>query len=413
MIDGGTINELAKASKTDVLNGDLDVHAIKRDASVEPLAIPSRRLDFLRGAAAVYVVIGHARGHLFAGGSVLTERGGLEWHDYLMLALLQLTSMGTEAVILFFVMSGFAMAHSFPRSGSNLSFYKKRIIRIWPPYLVAVAIAFLIAAVVLRSPEVSAITVSLSETRWGVRQALEMALYLRVITDLTAQFWSLPHEVIFYALCPLLLATRKRVVAFWVVSAILTGMGAISFGIYDDPIIGGNELYRHFFTLLIFFMTGAIAYHHQDRIPRINGRALLIVFLAAFVSIWFIKYHVFNGWNVLSSLLTVPIAILLIGSVPVSLYGRKWLNWGHFSYSLYVFHMQFIILIGYVLARVWSLEQPTMTSYWMWMLAVPPIIGISWLLYLGVEKRCDAALTRIRDRERAVRDDAGEFVRFP
>jgi peptidoglycan/LPS O-acetylase OafA/YrhL len=419
MIDSGTNDELANASQHEALGDVAQVPGLKRAGGALPSVVPSRRLDFLRGAAAVYVVIGHARGHLFAGGAVLTDRGGLEWHDYLMLALLQLTSMGTEAVILFFVMSGFAMAHSFTKSESTLSFYKKRLIRIWPPYLLAIALAFVIAGIILRSPVPNVITALVDDTSWDGHQALAMALYTKVGTVLTGQFWSLPHEVIFYALCPLILASRQRVIAFWFLAAVLILVGTQIFGVYYNPTLVGSPYApnwqvvsnQFFFSLLIFFMAGAVVYHYQHRIPQMSGGVLLLVFIASFIFIWFVKYRFYGGgWNIVTKLMVVPVAVLLIGNVPASLYDRKWLNWGHFSYSLYVFHMQFIVLISYVLARVWRLEQHAMTSYWMWMLAVPPVIGASWLLYLAVEKRCDGALTRIRNRERKARADAVEYL---
>lgn len=366
----------------------------------EGTSVPSLRLDFLRGAAALYVVFGHARGHLFAGGSTLASTGELGWFDYLMLAILQSTSLGTEAVMLFFVLSGFAMAHSFSRSESLTSFYQKRAWRIWPPYLAAVALAFCFAAVVLRSSQANAVTDAIRNSQWGVAEALQMMFYIQVDTELTAQFWSLPQEVMFYLLCPLLLSTKSRVLMFLSFSIILTGGGIWVNGVYSDPTVGGGVVYRHFCTLLVFFMVGASAYHYQDLIPNISGRILLFFFIASFVGIWYVKYIVLDGWNILSSLMTVPLALVLIKNVPAELYKKGWLNWGRFSYSLYLVHMQVIVLIGYILARAGDIEQAQMTSYWLWSLAVPPVVGFSWLFYQFTEKRCDAVLTKIRQREK-------------
>lgn len=365
--------------------------------------VPSRRLDFLRGAAAFYVLIGHARGHLFAGGSVIAASRELSWYDMVMLGLLQTTSMGTEAVILFFVMSGFAMAHSFSRSESAITFYKKRAVRIWPPYLVAVLLAFVIAAIILRSTVPNGVTAQVGQTPWGWLQALAMVFYMKVDTELTAQFWSLPQEVMFYLLCPILLASRNRIIVFFGVSILLTFVGALVVGVYDNPTVGGGVIYRHFFTLLIFFMSGALAYHFQQYIPTMGGRALLIIFCLSFVGIWFVKYQLFAGWNLVSSLLTAPLALLLIMNVPASLYDRKILNWGHFSYSLYIVHMQLIVLVSFLLARGWGLEQPQMTNYWAWLLVVPPVMFLGWIFYLLTEKNCNGILGMIRDRERRAR----------
>ena len=103
--------------------------------------------------------------------------------------------------------------------------------------------------------------------------------------------------------------------------------------------------------------------------------------------------------------MTAPLAILLIGNVPEKIFANRLLNWGYFSYSLYIVHMQLIVLIGYMIARVWKIEQLQMTSYWMWTLSIPPILAVSWLFYQITEKRCDAALRKIRDREKFLRGE--------
>lgn len=386
---------------------DAPAHVVEPATPARTARVPSRRLDFLRGAAALYVVIGHARGHLFAGGAHLSQVRELGVLDYVALALLQLTSLGTEAVILFFVMSGFAMAHSFRQSESTLSFYKKRLIRIWPPYAAAVAVAFLFAAIILRSPEPNTIATEVARTGWGPLDAILMLLYVKVSSWLTAPFWSLPHEVMFYALCPLLLAGRSRTMLILGLSVAMAIGGMLILGIYEDPTRFGAVFYQYFFGLLVFFMIGAAAYHHQDRIPRLGGRQLLLVFAVSFVVIWFLKNQVLGGWNTITSLMTAPIAVLLIGNVPSSLYDRKWLNWGHFSYSLYIVHMQIIAFASFLIERMFGVSQRDMTSYWMWMLAIPPTVALSYLFYLAIEKRCDAALSRIRLRERVQADAAG------
>ena len=363
-------------------------------------AISSRRLDFLRGAAALYVVFGHARGHLFAGGEHIAKTRPLDWLDYAWLALLQATSLGTEAVILFFVLSGFAMAHSVSRARSTKEFYIKRTIRIWPAYIAATVLAFGVAAIILNSGLSTQLTQNVAASRWDWVSFLAMAFYVAVDTTLTAQFWSLPHEIIFYAFCPLLLANATRVRVFWMLSALLTITSLVKVGIYDDPTIGGGVIYQHFFNLLIFFMTGAAAFHHQQYLPRVSGKTLLCVTIVGALVIWALKYQVFEGWNAVTSLLTAPLALLLIANLPKSIYEFKPLNWGHFSYSLYIFHLQLIMLLAFAIAWFTGLEQREMTSYWAWILAVPPVVFVCWLLYLVTERPCNLVLARIRARER-------------
>ena len=116
--------------------------------------------------------------------------------------------------------------------------------------------------------------------------------------------------------------------------------------------------------------------------------------------IWALKYQVFEGWNAVTSLLTAPLALLLIANLPKSIYEFKPLNWGHFSYSLYIFHLQLIMLLAFAIAWFTGLEQREMTSYWAWILAVPPVVFVCWLLYLVTERPCNLVLARIRARER-------------
>ncbi|MGZ5192106.1 MAG: acyltransferase family protein, partial [Flavisolibacter sp.] len=98
-------------------------------------------LESLRGMAALYVCIGHSRGNLWIGGEhylKLHPRETLGITDYLVLGLNMLTRLSTEFVIVFFVLSGFSIAHSLRNSTQPGPFYKRRFIRLYPPYLVAI-----------------------------------------------------------------------------------------------------------------------------------------------------------------------------------------------------------------------------------------------------------------------------------
>lgn len=362
--------------------------------------IPSGRLDFLRGVAAVYVVFNHARGHLFAGGSVISSAHSLGWLDYLQLALLQATSLGTEAVILFFVLSGFAMAHSIRYTRSISTFYLKRTIRIWPAYLLAVALAFGFALLILQLSDANSVRRGVETTGWGFADLVKMALYVDVNSVLTDQFWSLPHEVIFYILCPLLLVSLNRVRIFWAISITMTVGGALNLELYNDLTMGGDLIYQHFYTLLVFFMTGAMAYYYQHLIPRVSPFWLAIVVIAYVIVLLALNFNVSYGWDLVRSSLTVSLSVILIRNVPAKIYKLRSLNWGHFSYSIYLFHFQLIMFIAYLLAEYADIEQREIMSYWAWTLAVPPVLLICWLLYFVSEKPCSDLLAKWRNRER-------------
>jgi peptidoglycan/LPS O-acetylase OafA/YrhL len=79
-------------------NSPLDT-PVRRESS--PARIPSEVLDFLRGAAAVYVLINHARGAFFCGGQRIIESGHHSFWDLGAIVALQLTSLGSESIVLF------------------------------------------------------------------------------------------------------------------------------------------------------------------------------------------------------------------------------------------------------------------------------------------------------------------------
>lgn len=94
-------------------------------------------LDILRSIAALSVVIAHT--------TIAGVYGGSEWY-WLKWAPIRIFWAGHQAVILFFVLSGFALT-SMLNSLQNIT-YKQylsaRIARLYPPYLASIIAAFLI-----------------------------------------------------------------------------------------------------------------------------------------------------------------------------------------------------------------------------------------------------------------------------
>src|SRR6476661_6924887 len=108
-------------------------------------------LESLRGLAALYVCIGHARGNLWIGGEQYLKmhpRETLGISDYLVLGLNMLTRLSTEFVIVFFVLSGFSIAHSLRNNTQPLPFYKRRFIRLYPPYITALLWAMAVVLII-------------------------------------------------------------------------------------------------------------------------------------------------------------------------------------------------------------------------------------------------------------------------
>jgi peptidoglycan/LPS O-acetylase OafA/YrhL len=342
------------------------------------------QLDFLRGVAATYVVINHSRGDFFVGGQRLLAHHHPGILDYLTILLLQATSLGTEMVILFFVLSGFAMAHSVSRTSSVPMFYAKRVIRIWPPYLAATLLAFAVASIVgFQFP------------------LLQVAFYVHPETRVTGQFWSLPYEVVFYALCPLVVAGRRNSTLFAILASLGLLLTVALKGLSLNP--WGQHFFLNFFgNEMFFFACGAMAYWYFDRIPMVSHRTLGLVVAGAFVLTAVLKFVLsavfrlaIGDSNILCTLVVIAATILTLRNIPEKL--PKWANFGSFSYSIYIYHFALIVLFSWSLSR-FGIESTTIRNPFIWMLVPPPLIGCCYLLYLVTEKPCNRIVASLRKR---------------
>jgi len=113
-----------------------------RDPRAGPRAIPpgaSVKLDLVRGVAAIAVMIGHVRGLFFQDYASLTAPGVGTKFFYAV------TGLGHEAVIVFFVLSGFFIGASVVKSvtanrWSWRSYLTHRFVRLWIVLLPALAL---------------------------------------------------------------------------------------------------------------------------------------------------------------------------------------------------------------------------------------------------------------------------------
>ena len=167
-------------------------------------------LDGLRGVAAVVVLIHHALltvpflARAYYPDLPPVPKGSLAW--WLTYSPLHLAWAGTEAVFLFFVLSGFVVTLPALRSPSFdwVAFYPRRIVRIYGP--VAVAVAFGLVAVLL-VPRFNERALG----HWMNQRPNDISVS-DVLSDLTlidgtsglvSPLWSLQWELLFSAFLPL------------------------------------------------------------------------------------------------------------------------------------------------------------------------------------------------------------------
>lgn len=320
-----------------------------------------RILEGIRGLAAFVVLLNHARGYLFVGGRTYLASHDTLW-DKLAIGLFQVTSLGLNAVIVFFVLSGFSIAHSVASGTGTGRFYLRRVIRLVPPGVAGLALAL------------------------GVRQLVAQPLPYE---SYIPQYWSLYHEAIFYALAPLVVAIAWR--RYFGLAATVGYIAGVAMGM-------GDILHNFVFQYAFYFAVGVIAYHRRDLLlqmvlARWAFTAACIVGLAVMAA-------TAQTYPRTSSFISAAFSLLLIANFQHhSITNRPLQLLGSMSYTLYVTHFATIVLWSLTLQRAGWIQGRASDSLWLWTTAVPVALLVSYAVYWIVERPAMDLLKKIRSRK--------------
>ena len=288
------------------------------------------RLTGLRAVAALVVFAHHAQ--LYGG-----------WPE------LRFLEAGYLGVSLFFVLSGFVLTWAARPGDSARRFWSRRFARIYPAYLVGVALA----VVLVDRPPLGPLLANL-------------ALVQAWVPDLDYSFgvsspnWSLSCEAFFYALFPFV-AWRVAALApgralrllagWWLVTnaatvALSTVSADVAYMAYADPLLRSGE-----FALGIL---GALALQRGWRPPLAPGAAIALV-----VGLTAVGWKLKPPFPCLGVMLGPAFALLIVAAASADRAGsRDWLSsralvyGGQISYCFYLVHLSVIDRhVGPVLPR--------------------------------------------------------------
>jgi peptidoglycan/LPS O-acetylase OafA/YrhL len=386
-------------------------------------------LDGVRGLAAVVVVLYHVSliAQPFASGGT-AER---VW-DGVTESPLKLFFAGTEAVLVFFVLSGLVVVLPLLRgSVSWPAFFASRLVRLYVPVWGALAFAAALIALVPRpasavSPgewisEANASTVTLASL-------LREASLTPVSYDIVNTLWSLRWEVIFTASLPLAVglavllrrhtAALVSVGAAVVVATVLGRVAGVDALVYLPVFLLG--------TLVAVRLADIIAW--AGRRPRplcwaLVGWSSALVLVASWIGRPIAPAggrtsDVLWGLAALGALGIVIVAVCSPGAGRV-LRARvpQWL--GTVSFSLYLVHVPVIVTVAYVVGD---------RSWWLvGLVGVPLSVLAAWAFHAAVERPShrlarrtgrlvDAVISRVRRvgvEEDEERRDGGTSRRGP
>ena len=260
-------------------------------SKTEPTKAPIDRgrlaeLDSLRGVAALSVVFGHCR--------LLCNESGLSGvAKFLDMWPLRLITAGHEAVILFFVLSGFVLSipslRGHPQSYSV--FLVRRIFRVYFPYLVALSLAVFGASQLHGYiPGTAWFHSSWSQpVNWSL--VLQHVLFIGTYdtTQFNGAFWSLVVEMRVSLIFPILCAiTLKLKPVHSLLFALLLSLFSVLMPLFlphMDVLLGATPHYAGLFIIGIFLARQQKQISaHYDLISR--KAKLLIALLCVFLYIF-------------------------------------------------------------------------------------------------------------------------------
>ncbi|GGR18945.1 acyltransferase family protein [Deinococcus ruber] len=333
-------------------------------------------LESLRGLAAVVVVIHHHLNIIFFPYPV--DAKGIE--ALLLYTPLHLFWAGGEAVLLFFVLSGFVLSLGY-WEGKGLDMQKfivRRIWRIWIPFMAAVTIAYICIKLIGISPiSILPAWFNGNWTQASPSVYLEHALMLGDMDRYSGAFigtaWSLKWEMWGSLLLPVVLIWARQPVA------IAIAICALFIALYWQR-GAQTDVAEGLLRYMPMFAIGALLSYHRAFISHwvhLRNKPLLLAIALLLIPISWYGYSVIN--NPLRATIN-DYGVLLASSLLVSLsLGWKrfevWLelpilHWlGRISFSLYLYH---IVILTVALRLGWHI------------LPISAILLISFLLVFPI-----------------------------
>lgn len=358
-------------------------------------------LDGLRGIAALYVMIGHARWLLWEGGAAFQAHP--EQYSLLEKAQVYFFSLfkyGHEAVLFFFVLSGFVIhlkqAKEIERGSGIIlkGYFIRRLRRIFPPFLFALILTFFCdkivelinASIFYHATPDQGLNTNISFDH-SLKTLAGNILFLQntyvPVFGSDAPLWSLKYEWWFYMFYPLVLLVNKKTVVGSLL--LVTLLSVISIMGWSWGIKLVDEVFAYFFCWWLGCFS-ADMYAGRIKVPSwiVLFAGLLLLYIPLSM-----KYDLGNGiikdtiiaggfWGLLNSL-------FILQKRKVSfLFLEKLKPLGDCSYSIYVIHMPVLVLANGIILNYSNNVMPKSMAYvWLSILVIPVV---AYLIHLLVER---------------------------
>jgi peptidoglycan/LPS O-acetylase OafA/YrhL len=282
------------------------------------------------------------------------------------------TSLGTVAVAVFFVISGYLVTQSFVRSNSVWRFVKARVLRIMPGLLVALAMLGLLVGPLVTTMPLSEYFSSGTLYRFLTINGLLIGYYNTlpgVFADnpypntVDLPLWTLPFEAECYAgvLVLGILGLQNR---YATMALFLCGLVYL---VLDGPYTeAASQEQNRLVFLGTKFLAGAAIYHWR---PKLNGGVALG---CAGISTLALLFGGF--WLALPTVFAYLVIYMALGPITLPDTAR----YGDLSYGIYIY--------GWPVKQLIMMSSLVSTWYWLGAIATLATVAVAFLSWHFIEK---------------------------
>lgn len=349
-------------------------------------------LDGLRGVAAVVVLLHHS---LLVQPALSGPYYGQDVSPavaWFVASPLHLVWAGGEAVLVFFVLSGFVLVRqqSGPRRLTWKTYYPSRLLRLYLPVVVAVLFAALLASIVSRP------ALADRQSHWMQDHQAPVTLWsiVRNATLVSPDFldsplWSLRQEVVFSLVLPVALLLVSLAGRLWFVGA----AAAIALS------AAGAALGSAWLTYLPVFLVGCLLAsahdHRRFRLTGASGPLLAAVGVLLLTTRWWLTPLSDRLSVVVPAAVLVGAGVIVVVAIgweaarrPLQSRVSQWL--GKVSFSLYLVHEPIVVLVGTVF--------PERSAWLVPVVAIPGALVAAACFFRWVEAPSHRLAKRIQRR---------------
>lgn len=339
-------------------------------------------LDSLRGIASFIVVIFHCMLSfpIFYYANYKYEYKN-SFIEFLTVTPLHTLWAGKEAVLLFFVLSGFVLSVPFFNSNKlpNYGVYLvRRFFRIYIPYIVIMMASVVLVELFSSYKDIQGLS-STYNNRWehGVSLKSIVAYFLMLDSDtanVNGVVWTLYHEMRISIIFPFFIAILIRfkavkglLISLGLTFVLFTSLNGITIILGENSIAGILNGFKESVYYCTFFIFGATLCKYREKLNALKSLSQIYTLLLFSLSLVLINCRWINQiFSVQSSIIedfVSVIGILLLFAIVLTSKGfskfltKKPLIWlGGISYSLYLIHIPVLMLTTIFIGKLIPLE---------------------------------------------------------